>query len=61
MKADRVDITPVGMLSREALTEENPRLEIIMPLKVVRPPFGMLIAICSALVVFQKGHINYPH
>jgi hypothetical protein len=41
-----VDITPVGMLSREALTEEKPRFEIIMPLKVVSPPFGILIAIC---------------
>lgn len=43
--AETVLMTPVGMLSKEASTEENPRLDIMMLLKVVSPPFGILIAI----------------
>lgn len=35
--AARVDMIPVGMLRREVLTAENPRLSMIIPLNVVRP------------------------
>lgn len=35
--ADKVDITPVGIFRREALTAVKPRLLIRMPLNVVRP------------------------
>lgn len=35
--AARVDIIPVGILRREVLTAEKPRLSIIIPLNVVRP------------------------
>ena len=45
MKAERVDITPVGIDRRDALTLEKPRFAIMMPLNVVRPPLGTLIAI----------------
>lgn len=35
--ADTVDITPVGMFRREALTAVKPRLLMRIPLNVVRP------------------------
>jgi hypothetical protein len=38
-------MTPVGMERSEALTLEKPRFEMMMPLKVVRPPLGILMAI----------------
>jgi hypothetical protein len=37
--AERVDITPVGMLKREELIPEKPRPAIISPPKVVNPNF----------------------
>jgi hypothetical protein len=38
-------MTPVGMDRSDAFTLEKPRFDIMMPLKVVRPPFGMFMAI----------------
>lgn len=52
--AEMVLMTPVGILSKEASTEENPRFEIIMLLKVVRPPLGMLIAILKKKIIPGK-------
>lgn len=51
MKAERVDITPVGIDRREALTLEKPKFEMMMPLKVVKPPLGMLMAIYMILAL----------
>ena len=36
-KAEMVDMMPVGMFKRDVLTGENPRLLMMIPLKVVRP------------------------
>ena len=46
-----VDMTPVGMDKREALTLVKPRFEIMIPLKVVKPPLGMLMAIYVTLAL----------
>jgi hypothetical protein len=42
--AAMVDTTPFGIVKREASTPEYPRLEMMMPPNVSRPPLGMLIA-----------------
>lgn len=36
-KAERVDMIPVGMFRSDVFTGENPKLLMIIPLKVVRP------------------------
>ena len=55
--ADKVDITPVGIFSREVLTAEKPRLLIMIPLNVVRPPFGMLMEILKKKRIHVLGSI----
>lgn len=42
-------MTPVGIARREASTGEKPMFVIMIPLKVVRPPLGILIAICVTI------------
>lgn len=44
INADSVDMTPVGIFSKEVFTGEKPRLLIMIPLKVRRPPLGMFMA-----------------
>lgn len=42
-KADKVDMMPVGIFSRDVWTAVNPRLSMMIPLKVMRPISDMCI------------------
>lgn len=48
-------MTPVGMLSKEASTEEKPRFEIMMLLKVRSPPLGMFMAMLKKKMIPEIG------
>lgn len=52
--AEMVLMTPVGMLSKDASTDENPRLAMMMLLNVVSPPFGMLMAMLKKKMIPAK-------
>lgn len=56
--ADKVDITPVGMLSSEVITGEKPKLSMMMPLNVVSPPLGMLMAILKRNKIHVLGSMT---
>lgn len=57
-KAERVDMTPVGIFNKEVITGVKPRLLIIIPLKVVRPPLGMFMAMLKKKRTHVLGSIT---
>jgi hypothetical protein len=56
--AESVDMTPVGIFSKDVLTGEKPRLLIMIPLKVVSPPLGMLMAMLKRKRIHVLGSMT---
>ena len=55
-KADKVDITPVGIFKRELSTAENPKPLMTSPPNVVKP-VGMLIV--SLTEISERMMVSY--